>query len=174
MAFAVGLGVAPVPEGLLTLFSVPGGIEQRSVSLGSLDLYNPSGLSVSPSGEVAAALPVGDGTEAVVYAGPDDSRVRVIARGLRFGRVAVSGGRVAFVTDAGLPEGMRVFVVDAATGHTVFRGPPAVDVTFATKLTASPAKDGFGEPAIVVVVGAGSMRCTTVPYSPLSKFVSPA
>jgi len=129
VAFAGALGVAPVPEGLLTFFSVPGGIEQRSVSLGSLDLFNPSGLAVSASGEVAAAMPVGDGTEAVIYAGPDDSRVRVLAHGLRFGRVAVSGGRVAFVTDAGLPEGMRVFVVDAATGQTVFRGPPAVDVT---------------------------------------------
>ena len=129
VAFAGGLGVAPVPEGLLTLFSVPGGIEQASVSLGGLDGFNVSGLAVSPSGEVAATLPVGDGTEALVYAAPGAERVRVLARGLRFGRVAVAAGRVAFVSDGGLSEGVRVEVVDARSGRVVFRGPPAIDVS---------------------------------------------
>src|SRR3954454_23068995 len=98
VAVAGALGVAPVPEGELIVFSLDSGIEEREISLGPFDGFNVTGLAVSPSGEVAASVPVGDGTDALVYAAPGADRVRVLARGLRFGRVAVGGGRVAFVS----------------------------------------------------------------------------
>lgn len=112
VAVAGGLGVAPVPEGALVVFDLRSGVEVRQVSLGALDPVNLDGLALSPAGDVAATVPVGDGTGALVWAAAGESRVRVIARGERLGRVAVAGRRVAHVTGAGLREGVRVVVVD--------------------------------------------------------------
>src|SRR4051794_12880392 len=44
VAAAGGLGVAVVPEGALVVFELASGIEQREISLGSLDPVNLSGL----------------------------------------------------------------------------------------------------------------------------------
>lgn len=119
VAVAGGLGVAPVPEGALVVFDLRSGVEVRQVSLGALDPVNLDGLALSPAGDVAASVPVGDGTGALVWAAAGESRVRVIARGERLGRVAVAGRRVAHVTGAGLREGVRVVVVDPAAVRDV-------------------------------------------------------
>jgi hypothetical protein len=129
VAFAGRLGVAPVPEGALIVFSALDGIEQRLISLGAFDGFNVSGLAISPAGDVAATVPVGDGTSALVWSAAGSERVRVLARGERFGRVAVADGRIAYVGDAGLREGVRVIVVDGASGRELFRGPPSADVS---------------------------------------------
>ena len=127
VAVAGALGVAPVPEGAMIVFSVVDGIEGRQISLGPYDGFNVSGLSISPGGDVAATVPVGDGTDALVFSPAGSERVRVLARGVRFGRVAVGASGVAFVSGEGLREGVRVVVV-GFDGREVFRGPPAVDV----------------------------------------------
>jgi hypothetical protein len=132
VAFAGAVGVAPVPEGALIVFSAGDGIEQRQISLGPYDGFNVSGLAVSPSGDVAATVPAGDGTDALVWSPAGSERVRVLARGQRFGRVALASGRIAFVGDLGLREGVRVVVVDGASGRELFRGPPASDVSSLT------------------------------------------
>ena len=95
------LGVAPVPEGALVVFDLRSGVELRQVSLGEYDPVNLDGLAVSPAGDVAATVPAGDGTGVLVWAPAGASGVRVLARGAsRLGRVAVAGGRVAYVTGA--------------------------------------------------------------------------
>lgn len=129
VAFAGGVGVAPVPEGALIVFSVQGGIEQRQISLGPYDGFNVSGLAISPSGDVAATVPAGDGTDALIWSPAGSERVRVLARGRGFGRVALAGGRVAFVSNAGLREGVRVVIIDGASGRERFRGPPTSDIS---------------------------------------------
>ncbi len=127
VAVAGALGVAPVPEGAMIVFSVVDGTEGRQISLGPYDGFNVSGLSMSAGGDVAATVPVGDGTDALVFSPAGSERVRVLARGVRFGRVAVGASGVAFVSGDGLREGVRVVVV-GFDGREVFRGPPTVDV----------------------------------------------
>ena len=100
--------MAPVPEGALVVFDLRSGVEVRQVSLGEYDPVNLDGLALSPAGDVAATVPAGDGTGVLVWAPAGASGVRVLARGAsRLGRVAVAGGRVAYVTGAGLREGVR-------------------------------------------------------------------
>jgi hypothetical protein len=129
VALAGGVGVAPVPEGALIVFSVGDGIEQRQISLGSYDAFNVSGLAVSPTGDVAATVPAGDGTDALVWSPAGSERVRVLARGQRFGRVAVAAGRIAVVGDLGLRDGVRVVVIVGPSGRELVRGPPTADVS---------------------------------------------
>ena len=162
VAVAGALGVAPVPEGALIVFSLDSGVEEREISLGAFDGSNATGLAMSSSGEVAASVPVGDGTDALVYAVPGADRVRVLARGVRFGRVAVDGGRVAFVSGDGLAEGVRVLAVDTS-GRVVFRGPPAVDVV---SLSASGTAVAWATPSCLLV--ATSSRFT-LPDGPCAR-----
>ena len=88
-----GVGVAPVPEGALIVFSVVDGVEGRQISLGPYDGFNVSGLAISRElGDVAATVPVGDGTDALdVLAGGlgagSSPRPR---RAVRAGRAEVS------------------------------------------------------------------------------------
>ena len=130
VAVAGTVGVAPVPEGALVVFDLRSGVELRQVSLGEYDPVNLDGLAVSPAGDVAATVPAGDGTGVLVWAPAGASGVQVLARGAsRLGRVAVAGGRVAYVTGAKLREGVRAVVVDPAGPREVLRGPPVYDVT---------------------------------------------
>ncbi len=150
---------------------------------------NLDGLAISPAGDVAATVPVGDGTGALVWAPAGASGVRVIARGERLGRVAVAGGRVAHVTGAGLREGVRVVVVDPAavrdvdaTGATaraargavaaalspadrgeVLRGPAVYDVT---SLSFDGAWLGFSTPSCLYVASASA---ATLPAGPCAR-----
>lgn len=160
VAFSGPLGVTPVPEGALIVFSVVDGIEQRQISLGSFDGFNVSGLAVSASGDVAATVPVGDGTDALIFSPAGSERVRVLARGQRFGRVAVAAGRVAYVGNAGIREGVRVIVVDGATGREVFRGPPTSDVS---SLTFNGTASAWSTPTCLLVGWASRFR---VPEGP--------
>ena len=90
----------------MIVFSVVDGIEQRQISLGPFDGFNVSGLAISPGGDVAATVPVGDGTDALVLSPAGSERVRVLARGVRFGRVAAAAG-ARLRLRRGLREGVR-------------------------------------------------------------------
>ena len=171
VAVAGTLGVAPVPEGALVIFDLRSGVEVRQVSLGSLDPVNLDGLALSPAGDVAATLPAGDGTGVLVWAPAGASRVRVLATGgARLGRVAVAGGRVAYVTGAGLREGVRAVVVDPAAARArsgtptgrgeVLRGPAVYDVT---SLSFDGAWLGFSTPSCQYVASASA---GTLPAGP--------
>lgn len=175
VAVAGGLGVAPVPEGALVVFDLRSGVEVRQVSLGSYDPVNVDGLALSPAGDVAATLPAGDGTGVLVWAGAGESAVRVLASGAsRLGRVAVARGRVAYVTGAGLREGVRAVVVDpaavrepvgaspAARGE-VLRGPAAYDVT---SLSFDGAWLAFSTPSCLYVASASA---ATLPAGPCAR-----
>jgi hypothetical protein len=128
LAAGGGLGVAPTPDGTLVVFDLRTDTELRQIALGRFDGTTLNGLAISPSGDVAATVPAGDGGDVLLWAPAGASRVRVLATGLGFGRVATAGGRVAYASGTGLSEGSRVLVVDAASGRTVFRGPPVFDV----------------------------------------------
>jgi hypothetical protein len=123
------LAVAPTPDGALTVFDVRTDIERGQVSLGRFDPNTITGLAVSPEGDVAATVPVGDGDDVLLWAPAGATRVRELARGHEYSRVAVAGGRVAFVAADGLRDGVRAFVIDPRSRRIVFRGPPAFDVT---------------------------------------------
>ncbi len=164
VAVAGSLGVAPVPEGALVVFDLRSGVEVRTVSLGAFDPVNLDGLALSASGEVAATLPAGDGTGVLVWAPLGASRVRVLASGAsRLGRVAVAGGRVAYVTGADLREGVRAVVVDPGTRREVLRGPAVYDVT---SLSFDGAWLGFSTPSCLYVAsGSGA----TLPAGPCAR-----
>ena len=61
----------------------------------------------------------------LLYAPAGASRVRVLAREVRMEAVATAGGRVAYVGSNRLDAGVRVTVVDGASGARLFRGPVA-------------------------------------------------
>ena len=159
VAVAGELGVAPTPEGALVVFDLHNDSEVREISLGRYDAATINGLAISPAGDVAATVPAGDGDDVLLWAPAGASRVRVLRTGRQYSRVAIAGTRVAFAGGDGLREGVRAFVVDAATRRTVFRGPPASDlsalqfdgstVAFATAdcLLAGPAVSRFTLPA---------------------------
>lgn len=182
VAVAGTLGVAPVPEGALVVFDLRSGVEVRQVSLGEYDPVNLDGLALSPAGDVAATVPAGDGTGVLVWAPAGASGVRVLARGAsRLGRVAVAGGRVAYVTGAGLREGVRAVVVDPAAVRNpraaspragvvslagrgeVLRGPPVYDVT---SLSFDGAWLGFSTPSCLYVASASAF---TLPAGPCAR-----
>ncbi len=129
VAAAGDLAVAPTPEGALTVFDVRTDIERGQISLGRFDPNTITGLAISPEGDVAATVPVGDGDDVLLWAPAGATRVRELKRGDDYASVAVGGGRVAFVAADGLREGSRVFVIDPSTRRIVFRGPPAYDVS---------------------------------------------
>jgi hypothetical protein len=124
IAAAGTYGVAPSPEGALVVFDLRTDVEVGAISLGRFDPGTLNGLSVSPSGEVAASVPSGDGGDVLLWAPAGASRVRVVAVGREFGRVVAAGGLVAFVRgDGRLDEGERVEIIDPARRRVVFRGP---------------------------------------------------
>ena len=114
VAFAGALGVTPVPEGALIVFSVLDGIEQRQISLGPFDGFNVSGLAISAvrrrRGDRARTAtaptpwsgrrPAPTGFESSPAASASAASHRRRARRVRLRR--------------GLREGVRVVVVDGA------------------------------------------------------------
>ncbi|HEX6023990.1 MAG TPA: hypothetical protein VFZ00_18515 [Solirubrobacter sp.] len=129
VAAAGDLAVAPTPEGALTVFHVRTDMELAQISLGQFDPNTITGLAISPEGDVAATVPVGDGDDVLLWAPAGASRVRELKRGDDYGSVAVGAGRVAFVASDGLRDGFRAFVIDPRSRRIVFRGPPALDVS---------------------------------------------
>jgi hypothetical protein len=121
LAAAGAVGVAST-EGALIVFDLASGRELHQISLESFDPQVTS-LAVSPAGDVAATTTAGDGTDVLLYAPAGASRVRVLAREVRMESVAVAGGRVAYVGSNRFDAGVRVTVLDGASGARVFRGP---------------------------------------------------
>ena len=80
-------------------------------------------LAISPSGDVAATVAVGDGSDVLLWAPVGAARVRVLATQVRMESVATAGGRVAFVGSNRLESGVRVTILDGTSGATLFRGP---------------------------------------------------
>jgi hypothetical protein len=140
------LGVAPTSDGVLVVFDLRTDTEIRQISLGRFDAATVNGIAISPSGDVALTVPVGDGSDVLLWAPAGASRVRELRRGQDYGTVATAGGRVAWVGAEGARDGTRVSVIDATTRRIVFRGPPAFsipqlsfdgrNVAFATSLCA--------------------------------------
>ena len=128
IAAAGTVAVAPTGEGTLVVFDLLTGTEQRQIALGRFDPATLNGLAISPSGDVAATVPVGDGSDVVLFAPADAVRVRVLATGAEFSRVAVAGGRVAYIGAVPGRDGVRVTVLDASSGRVVWRGPAASDI----------------------------------------------
>ena len=58
------LGVAPTSEGVLVVFDLRTDTEVRQISLGRFDAATVNGIAISPSGDVALTVPVGDGSDA--------------------------------------------------------------------------------------------------------------
>lgn len=164
VAAAGDLAVAPTPEGALTIFDIRTDIERGQVSLGRFDPNTITGLSISPEGDVAATVPVGDGDDVLLWAPAGATRVRELARGHEYARVAVGGGRVAFVGADGLREGVRALVIDPRTRRIVFRGPPAFDVS---SLGYDGRNIAFALPGCLVAGPAVSRR--TIPPGPCSR-----
>jgi hypothetical protein len=158
------LAVAPTPDGALTIFDVRTDIERGQVSLGRFDPNTITGLAVSPEGDVAATVPVGDGDDVLLWAPAGATRVRELARGHEYSRVAVAGGRVAFVAADGLRDGVRAFVIEPRSRRIVFRGPPAFDVT---SLSFDGRNIAFALPGCLVAGPALSRR--TIPEGPCSR-----
>ena len=121
MAAAGDVGVAST-DGALIVFDLRSGTELHQIALGKYDAQVTS-LAVSPAGDVAATTAVGDGSDVLLYAPAGASRVRALAREVRMEGVATAGGRVAYVGSNRLDAGVRVTVVDGASGARVFRGP---------------------------------------------------
>jgi hypothetical protein len=121
VAAAGGLGVAST-DGALIVFDLRSGTELHQVSLEEFDAQVTS-LALSPTGDVAATVAVGDGSDVLLWAPAGASRVRVLATQARMETVATAGGRVAYVGSNRLDSGVRVTVLDGATGTTLFRGP---------------------------------------------------
>ena len=158
------LAVAPTPEGALTVFDVRTDIERAQISLGRFDPNTITGLAVSPEGDVAATVPVGDGDDVLLWAPAGATRVRELTRGHEYSRVAVAGGRVAFVAADGLRDGVRAFVIDPRSRRIVFRGPPAFDVS---SLSFDGRNLAFALPGCLVAGPAVSRR--TIPPGPCSR-----
>ena len=121
-------GVAPSSEGVVVVFDLNTDTEVREISLGRFDPTTLNGIAISPSGDVALTVPVGDGSDVLLWAPAGASHVRELRRGREYSTVATAGGRVAWIGGDGLREGTRVTVIDAATRRTVFRGPPSFSV----------------------------------------------
>jgi hypothetical protein len=121
VAAAGDVGVAST-DGALIVFDLRSGTELHQVALGSYDAQVTS-LAVSPAGDVAATTAVGDGSDVLLYAPAGASRVRALAREVRMEAVTTAGGRVAYVGSNRLDAGVRVTVVDGASGARLFRGP---------------------------------------------------
>ena len=109
-------------DGALIVFDLRSGTELHQIALGSYDAQVTS-LAVSPAGDVAATTAVGDGSDVLLYAPAGASRVRALAREVRMEAVATAGGRVAYVGSNRLDAGVRVTVLDGASGARLFRGP---------------------------------------------------
>ena len=121
VAAAGGVGVAST-DGVLIVFDLRSGTELHQISLGSFDAQVTS-LAVSPAGDVAATTATGDGSDVVLWAPAGAKEVRVLATLARAEEVATAGGRVAFVGSNRLDAGVRVTVLDGATGAKLFHGP---------------------------------------------------
>jgi hypothetical protein len=121
VAAAGDLGVAST-DGALIVFDLRSGTELHQIALGSYDAQVTS-LAISPAGDVAATTAVGDGTDVLLYAPAGAPRVRVLAREVRMETVTTAGGRVAYVGSNRLDAGVRVTVLDGASGARLFRGP---------------------------------------------------
>ena len=119
------VGVSPSGEGVLVVFDLATDTEVRQISLGRFDPLTVSAVAISPAGDVALTVPVGDGSDVLLWAPAGASHVRELRRGLEYSTVATAGGRVAWVGRESVRQGTRVTVIDAATRHTVFRGPPS-------------------------------------------------
>ncbi len=121
-------GVAPSSEGVVVVFDLHTDTEVREISLGRFDPTTVNGVAISPAGDVALTVPIGDGGDVLLWAPAGASHVRELRRGREYSTVATAGGRVAWIGGDGLREGTRVTVIDAATRRTVFRGPPSFSV----------------------------------------------
>ena len=128
VATAGGLGVAATLDGALVVFDLGNDSEVRQIALGRYDASTINGLAISPAGDVAATVPVGDGDDVLLWAPAGEDRVRVLARGREYSAVATAGGHVAWVGGDGLRDGVRVFVIDAASRRITFKGPPAFEI----------------------------------------------
>jgi hypothetical protein len=127
VATAGGLGVAAA-LGVLIVFDLRSGTEIRQIGLGRFEDETLNGLSISPTGDVAAAVPAGDGSDVLLYAPVGDDQVRVLATGAQFEGVVTSGGRVAFVGGTASRDGVRVSVLNG-DGSVAWRGPWVRDAT---------------------------------------------
>ena len=121
VATAGGLGLASA-QGVLIVFDLRSGTEIRQIGLGRFDDETINGLSLSPEGDVAATVPVGDGSDVLLYSPFWDDAVRVLATGAQFDSVVTAGGRVAFVGGRADRDGVRVSVL-SGDGAVVYRGP---------------------------------------------------
>jgi hypothetical protein len=121
VAAAGDVGVAST-DGALIVFDLRSGTELHQIALGAYDAQVTS-LAVSPAGDVAATTAVGDGTDVLLYAPAGATRVRALAREVRMETVTTAGGRVAYVGSNRLDAGVRVTVLDGASGARLFRGP---------------------------------------------------
>jgi WD40 repeat protein len=121
VAAAGGLGVAST-DGALIVFDLRSGTELHQISLGSFDAQVTS-LAISPTGDVAATTATGDGSDVVLWAPAGATQVRVLGTLARAEEITTAGGRVAFVGSNRLDAGVRVTVLDGATGAALFRGP---------------------------------------------------
>ena len=112
---------------MLIVFDLRSGTEIRQVGLGRFEDETLNGLSISPEGDVAASVPVGDGSDVLLYSPSWDDGVHVLATGAQFEGVATAGGRVAFVGGP-LPAtacGCRC----SRRRRRVYRGPWVSDAT---------------------------------------------
>jgi hypothetical protein len=121
VAAAGGLGVAST-DGALIVFDLRSGTELHQISLESFDAQVTS-LAISPAGDVAATVAVGDGSDVLLWVPAGASRVRALANQVRMETVATAGGRVAFAGSSRLDSGLRVTILDGTSGKTLFRGP---------------------------------------------------
>ena len=121
VATAGTMGVASA-QGVLIVFDLRSGTEIRQIGLGRYEDETLNGLSLSPEGDVAATVPVGDGSDVLLYSPVSDDGVRVLATGAQFDSVATAGGRVAFVGGRADRDGVRVSVL-SGDGAVVYRGP---------------------------------------------------
>ena len=113
---------------MLIVFDLRSGTEIRQIGLGRFEDETLNGLSLSPEGDVAATVPVGDGSDVLLYSPSWDDGVRVLATGAQFEGVATAGGRVAFVGGTASRDGVRVSVL-SGDGAVVYRGPWVSDAT---------------------------------------------
>jgi hypothetical protein len=125
VAAAGRFGVAPTTDGILVVFDLFTDTEIRQVSLGRFDAATVNGIAISPAGDIALTVPIGDGSDALLWAPAGASRVRELRRGQDYGTVATAGGRIAWVGAEGVRDGVRVSVIDATSRRIVFRAPPA-------------------------------------------------
>ena len=82
---------------MLVVFDLRTDTEVRQISLGRFDAATVNGIAISPSGDVALTVPVGDGCDVLLWAPAGAARVRELRRGRDVLTVATAGGRVAWV-----------------------------------------------------------------------------